>query len=51
MRRIRTLVEAVDPIPQGLKPFGGERSNVGAEAPTPGGLTKDLGTVGKAEKA
>lgn len=30
---------AVDPIPQGLKPIGSHCNDVGAEAPTPGGLT------------
>ena len=41
----------LDPIPQGLKPIDRMPVNAGAKAPTPGGLTKDLGTVGKAEKA
>jgi hypothetical protein len=50
MRRIRTLVEAVDPIPQGLKPFEGELVNVGAKAPTPGGLTMTAETVDKVTK-
>ena len=42
---------ALDPIPQGLKPFFAQVANVGAKAPTPGALTKASGVAGKAAKA
>ena len=37
----------LDPIPQGLKPILAGSSNVGAKAPTPGGLTTVEQTTGK----